>query len=267
MISGGTAITVTDKSDSSWYGVTVNGKSGYMFSEYIKLNSSSSSNTGSSGSTGSNTESRAAKTTADVHLRSGKGTNYSSKGVISTGTAITVTDTSNSSWYGVTVNGKSGYMFSEYIQFTDSGSTSTPTPAPTSAPSESTAAKTTEYVHLRSGKGTNYSSLGVIPSGTSITVTDTSDSTWYGVTVNGKSGYMFSAYIKLNSSSNSSTSTNGTMTTTAYLNLRQGAGTNTSVLLVIPEGGKVTVVEKTNASWYKVTYNGKTGYVSTEYLK
>ena len=267
VISGGTAITVTDKSDSSWYGVTVNGKSGYMFSEYIKLNSSSSSNTGSSGSTGSNTESRAAKTTADVHLRSGKGTNYSSKGVISTGTAITVTDTSNSSWYGVTVNGKSGYMFSEYIQFTDSGSTSTPTPAPTSAPSESTAAKTTEYVHLRSGKGTNYSSLGVIPSGTSITVTDTSDSTWYGVTVNGKSGYMFSAYIKLNSSSNSSTSTNGTMTTTAYLNLRQGAGTNTSVLLVIPEGGKVTVVEKTNASWYKVTYNGKTGYVSTEYLK
>ncbi|MGN0478494.1 MAG: SH3 domain-containing protein [Hominenteromicrobium sp.] len=267
VISGGTAITVTDKSDSSWYGVTVNGKSGYMFSEYIRFDSSTSG--GSDESTGSGTESRAAKTTADVHLRSGKGTNYSSKGVISSGTAITVTDTSDSTWYGVTVNGKSGYMFSAYIQFTESGSsaTPTPTPTPTPAPSESKAAKTTEYVHLRSGKGTNYSSLGIIPSGTAITVTDTSDSTWYGVTVNGKSGYMFSAYIKLDSSSNDSTASDNTMTTTAYLNLRQGAGTNTSVLLVIPEGSKVTVVEKTSASWYKVTYNGKTGYVCADYLK
>ena len=37
------------------------------------------------------------------------------------------------------------------------------------------AAKTTTGVHLRSGKGTNYSSLGVIPGGTAITVTDKSD--------------------------------------------------------------------------------------------
>ena len=57
------------------------------------------------------------------------------------------------------------------------------------------------------------------------------------------------------------------MTTTAYLNLRQGTGTHTPVLLVIPQGGKVTVVEKTNTDWYKVTYNGKTGYVSTDYIR
>ncbi|MDD7645868.1 MAG: SH3 domain-containing protein, partial [Ruminococcus bromii] len=44
---------------------------------------------------------------------------------------------------------------------------------------EETAAKTTEYVHLRSGPGTSYSSKGVLASGTSVTVTDTSNAEWY----------------------------------------------------------------------------------------
>ena len=267
VIPGGTAITVTDKSDSAWYGVTVNGKSGYMFSEYIKLDSSTSGGS-SSGST--STGSDPAVTTADVHLRSGRGTNYSSKGVIGEGTAITVTDTSNSNWYGVTVNGKSGYMFSAYIRLTgsantgnsssDSGSSSS---GNASSGSESIAARTTTYVNLRSGRGTNYSVLDVIPTGTAITVTDRSNSDWYGVTVNGKSGYMFSTYIQTAITA----AVGDTMTTTAYLNLRQGPGTDTAVLLVIPEGGKVTVEEKTSAAWYKVSYIGKTGYVSTDYIQ
>ena len=268
VISGGTAITVTDKSDSSWYGVTVNGKSGYMFSEYIKLSDSADSGSDDVPSTGSD----AAVTTADVHLRSGRGTNYSSKGVIDEGTSITVTDRSDSDWYGVTVNGKSGYMFSAYIKLsggTDSGSSDSGSSGNAdsgASGSESLAAKTTTYVNLRSGRGTNYSSLGVIPTGTSITVTDRSDSDWYGVTVNGKSGYMFSQYIKLTDNSGSAAA-GDTMTTTAYLNLREGAGTDSAVQLVIPEGAKVTVEEKTSDTWYKVSYNGKTGYVSTDYLQ
>ena len=122
---------------------------------------------------------------------------------------------------------------------------------------------TTADVHLRSGRGTNYSSKGVIDEGTAITVTDRSDSDWYGVTVNGQSGYMFSEYIRLTSSA----AVGDTAETTAYLNLREGAGTDTAVLLVIPQGAKVTIEEKTSDAWYKVRYNGKTGYVSTDYIQ
>ena len=46
---------------------------------------------------------------------------------------------------------------------------------------EETSAKTTEYVNLRSGPGTSYSSKGVIASGTTLTVTDTGNSEWYAV--------------------------------------------------------------------------------------
>lgn len=264
VIPNGTAITVTDTSDSGWYGVTVNGKSGYMSSEYIKLSSTDATPTPTP-TPPAQTESRSAKTTADVNLRSGRGTNYSSKGVIDSGTAITVTDTSNSGWYGVTVNGKTGYMSSDYIKFTDdSGSTTPPAETPP-AGNESTSGKTTTYVNLRSGRGTSYSSLGVIPTGTALTITDTSDSAWYGVTVNGKSGYMSSQYI---STASGGTAPSGdTMKTTAYLNLRKGAGTSNAVIMTIPSGASVTVLEKTSSDWYKISYNGSTGYSASQYLK
>ena len=45
---------------------------------------------------------------------------------------------------------------------------------PFAVSAEEVSAKTTEYVNFRTGPGTNYSSKDVIPSGTGITVIDTS---------------------------------------------------------------------------------------------
>lgn len=46
-------------------------------------------------------------------------------------------------------------------------------------------------------------------------------------------------------------------------NLRQGPATGKEVITTMPAGAKVRVVEKTAEGWYKVEYNGKTGYVSS----
>ena len=63
---------------------------------------------------------------------------------------------------------------------------------PLAAYAEEVSAKTTEYVNFRSGPGTNYSSQGIIASGTSITVTDTSNSQWYAVRLSdGSTGYIY----------------------------------------------------------------------------
>ena len=51
------------------------------------------------------------------------------------------------------------------------------------------------------------------------------------------------------------------------VNLRQGPGTNTSILTVMDYGTRVTVVAKTNASWWQIKLsNGTIGYVSTDYI-
>ena len=260
VIASGTSITVTDRSNSEWYAVKLsNGMTGYIFSIYIELESGSSSGGGSSSS-----ESVRARTTAGVNVRSGPGTNYSSKTVIASGTSITVTDRSNSEWYAVKLsNGMTGYIYSIYIRIESESSSGG------SSGTESTPAKTTEYVNVRSGPGTNYTSKTVIASGTSITVTDTSNPEWYAVKLsNGMTGYIYSIYIELQSSSGGGSTSGGVQAkTTAGVNLRRGAGTSFGVIRVVATGTTVTVTEATNAQWYKVKLSdGTEGYIFTEYL-
>ncbi|MFN3402557.1 MAG: SH3 domain-containing protein [Cytophagaceae bacterium] len=50
------------------------------------------------------------------------------------------------------------------------------------------------------------------------------------------------------------------------VNLRDRPNTNSNVVEKIGNGERLKVVEKTNNEWYKVEYNGKTGYVYAEYL-
>ena len=272
IIASGTSITVTDTSNSEWYAVRLsNGSTGYIYAEYISM---------STGGSTSNGEERSAKTTEYVNFRSGPGTNYSSTGVIALGTTVTVTDTSNAQWYAVRLsNGSTGYIFAEYISFTGSNTPSA-TAAPTQAPSNGSeqTAKTTEYVNFRSGPGTNYSSKGVIALGTTVTVTDTSNSEWYAVRLsNGSTGYIFAQYLKLNSSSSATATPAPTQApsgseqsakTTEYVNFRSGPGTNYSSKGVIASGTTVTVTDRSNSQWYAVRLaNGSTGYIFAQYLK
>ncbi len=49
------------------------------------------------------------------------------------------------------------------------------------------------------------------------------------------------------------------------LNIRSGAGTNYGVIDQIPNGVTIDFVES-NGEWSKITYNGKTGWVASEYI-
>ena len=277
VIGSGTGIIVTDTGNSQWYAVRLtNGSTGYIYAEYIRITGDVGTPSAPAEPTPapSNPEAeQTAKTTEYVNFRTGPGTNYSSKGVISLGTTVTVTDTSNSQWYAVRLaNGSTGYIFAQYLKLTGNTSAPTPTPAP-SDPSKEQTAKTTEYVNFRTGPGTNYSSKGVIPSGTAITVTDTSNSQWYAVRLaDGSTGYIFAQYIKITSATAMPAPTeapaDGTVRakTTADVNLRKGAGTNYGVIRVVGNNTAVTVTEATN-TWYKVKLSdGTEGYLYTQYV-
>lgn len=59
----------------------------------------------------------------------------------------------------------------------------------------------------------------------------------------------------------------GSYVTTSNLNLRASMSTSSRKLTLIPKGGKVSLVMKYSNGWSKVTYNGRTGYVSSSYIK
>ncbi len=108
---------------------------------------------------------------------------------------------------------------------------------------------------------------------------------WYNISYDGKIGYVSKSYITLStgssnsgSNNNSNSGSNGgnnigsTMTGTVYnvsstLNVRNGAGTNNSIIDTLRVNEKVTINYETNG-WYNITYgNGKKGFVSKDYIK
>ena len=281
VIALGTTVTVIDTSNSEWYAVRLsNGSTGYIFAQYLKLNSSFSATATPAPTQAPSGSEQSAKTTEYVNFRSGPGTNYSSKGVIASGTTVTVTDRSNSQWYAVRLaNGSTGYIFAQYLKVTGTSS-ATPTQAPSN--DGTVQAKLTADVNLRRGAGTNYGVIKVIGTGTTVTVTDASNSQWYKVKLSdGTEGYLFSEYLKVTSGNIDSAKpsakptptpapSNGTVQakTTSDLNVRKGPGTSYGIIKVIDMNVNVTVTEATNSSWYKVKLSdGTEGYLAAQYLK
>ncbi len=215
-----------------------------------------------------------ATTTDYLNLRDGAGTDKKVILTLSKGVSVTILDNSNAQWAKVqTASGKQGYCSKQYLSglspnsgTTNSGSTAS-----------GTTATTTDALNLRSGAGTTYSILVTMAKGATVTVIDNSNASWTKVqTSDGKQGYCSKQYLKLSGTGSTGTpstptgtnASNTTATTTDYLNLRQGAGTNYKVVVTLSKGVSVTVLDNSNAQWAKVqTTDGKQGYCSKQYLK
>lgn len=124
--------------------------------------------------------------------------------------------------------------------------------------------KTTAKLNMRSGAGSNHKILLTIPNKTQLNVTSSKkvgNTTWYKTTYNKKTGWVSGKYlVKVTSKKN----TTYTYKATAKLNLQSGAGEKYKTLLTIPNKTKITVTSSKkvgNVTWYKTTYNKKTGWV------
>lgn len=128
---------------------------------------------------------------------------------------------------------------------------------------------TTDKVNLRSSASWKGKILVTIPKGKNVTYMSKT-STWYKVEYGSKTGYVPASYIKVTTTKTSTspisviTATN--YQTTAVLNLRSTASISGKVLGYIPKGKIVKATEKSGI-WFKVTYGGKTGWVSSSYVK
>jgi len=179
-------------------------------------------------------------TTASLNLRSGPGTSYSIIRVMPKGATVSVLSVSGS-WAKVIYSGITGYASIAYL-----------------TPVSTTTMYTTANLNMRTGPGTNYSIIRVIPKGAAVTVLSMSGG-WARVSYGGSTGYTSAAYLT------SSVTSNDIRITTEELNLRSGPGTTYSIIAVMPKGSKVTVLS-VSGSWARVSYNGKTGYAHTGYL-
>lgn len=188
-------------------------------------------------------------TTVNLNLRKSASTSSTILLTIPSGKTVTYLGTSGS-WYKISYNGTVGYVSSQYLK------TYKPTTVKTYT--------TTSNLNLRKSASTSSSILTTIPNGKEIIYLSTYGS-WYKVSYNGIIGYVSSDYVKVTETSTQSPESNITYKTTANLNLRTSASTSGSILTTIPSGEVVNYIG-TYGSWFKVTYKGITGYVSSEYV-
>lgn len=159
---------------------------------------------------------------------------------------------------------------------------------------------------LRKGPGSSFRQILTIPYNAHVRVLNKSNPVWYKVQYGDQTGYMASKDIRFQIGSISitakklgDTSQKNSVLATAPptpsseqiaskeetisvasesslyawavadngLNLRRGPGTGYGVIVTIPCGSAITVLDRSNASWYKVQYGSYTGYVSSKYVR
>ena len=106
----GTVVDVLNRSNDSWYQVSWDHGSGYVSSSYLELETAA----GTASVTVGLESTPGYINGMYVCLRSGPGTSYSIIGTYSNGKTLTITGTSGA-WKAVTIDGKEGYVFSQYV--------------------------------------------------------------------------------------------------------------------------------------------------------
>jgi SpoIID/LytB domain protein len=235
-----------------------------------------------------------------LNVRSGPATGYSVVTSLNNGAKVTITGQSADWWRVDLGSGKTGFVSGAFITL-DAGSTTpaaptTPvTPPPTTPATPATPTTPTTpatptaktgtvntpgtYLNVRSGAGTNHSILGSLKHGASVTITGESG-TWYTLSYNGKTAYVSKSFVTVSTSTTTPppatpatpttpaapTTTAGTVNTPGtYLNIRSGAGTTYTVVGSLKHGQAFTITGE-SGSWYTLSYNGKTAYVSKSYV-
>lgn len=130
---------------------------------------------------------------------------------------------------------------------------------------------TTGGVNFRTGPSTAYTSLRLLPLGTAMThVPGQITSGFIPVKVGTQSGWVSAALVSPVKPAPPKPAPAvvkpTTYVTTAALNLRTHASTTGASILVIPKGASVGAILDSRSGWRKVTYSGKTGWVSATYL-
>lgn len=133
------------------------------------------------------------------------------------------------------------------------------------AASLGTGTVTTSALRLRAEPSTSSSILATASSGSQVVVLSDTGSGWYKVDYNTIEGYMYADLLSVSTSADADLGYAFINTGSSGLNLRAGAGTDYQKLASIP-GDSVVPICGINGGWYKVTYNGITGYISSDYV-
>ncbi|PHG32836.1 enterotoxin EntFM [Bacillus toyonensis] len=210
--------------------------------------------------------------TADVlNVRSGAGTGHNVISKVKQGQVLQVIGQENG-WFKVSVNGQTGYVSGDFV--TTGGNKGT-----TVQQGTGTYTVNVSSLNVRTGPSTSHTVLGSVNKGKTVQVVGEVQD-WFKINFNGGTGYVSKDFVTKGGSAVSNetqkpTTNNNTTTVqtggsyvvnTGALKVRTGPATYNAVIGGVTNG-KVLNVTGAENGWYKINHNGRTGYVSADYVK
>jgi uncharacterized protein YraI len=203
-------------------------------------------------------------TTSALNLRSQPSLSSSVLLVIPSGAAVGDQEEEQNGFSKISYSGSIGWAKSEYLTGGDGGSSDSGNPNNAAYRGQAT---TTSAVNLRSGAGTNYGIKMQLPTGAVVEVYDDYAYYFWLVKYNGQFGWVHADFLLMDYDMGSDIPAyTGIGLTTTTVNLRSGAGTNYSVLAVVPANAQIELYEGPAGSWGRVRYNGQFGYIHSDYI-
>ncbi len=280
-IPNGASVYVMEKG-TNWTRVRYNNQIGYAQTSYLAFATATS--TAKPVSVQQKAYVNLADTSETLNLRMGPYITAPILALLRHGVEMTVKE-KDTEWSKVTAMGMDGYVMNRYISFanTDGGSSVLPTQAPqyTSPPvQQATHAVVTlssGNLNLRVQPNATAEVINRIPNGATVQITQVGDH-WDEVKYLGATGYVMNRYLLVargnaNSAQSAPSATSQPNDAKAWIvtrdgdrvNLRQSASSTGTILTKVAYGEEVAILE-TGSVWSLVKYQGKIGYIATDYL-
>lgn len=140
----------------------------------------------------------------------------------------------------------------------------------------------TTKVNVRASDSENADRIGQVEEGAKLTRYEVRNNGWSRIDYNGQEGYIKSEYLKAEAAEQpaaqepaateqpaeqtSTQTTTGKVTAKESVRVRASASTSGDVLGMAYEGESYDLIMEQADGWCKISYNGKTGYVKTEFV-
>ena len=256
-IPNGTVITILEDRDDGWLYINYETKLGYVIDDYVIFDGVQEDETGDSLAEEDDTDSTVVTGTVTLQdsasrlrIRSQANTTSSVLGYVPNGAKIQILDTLSTGWLKMEYGGISGYVYSDYVAVSSSG-TATGTIVDCS------------YLSVRSGSNTSYTIIGVVKAGTKHELLGENDG-WYKIDFEGKEGWISGKYVSVENADFIDLSKQG-ITTATSLRVRIGPGLTYEQIGSLAYKSDVTIVGEENG-FYKIEYDNGYAYISKAYV-
>lgn len=274
-----------------WYEISYNGLKGFVYGDYVKeLSQTTTPTIIKSG--------KVYNVSSSLRVRSGSSINSSIIGYLTNNSAVSIVDTTGE-WYRIKFGSSYGYVHKDYILVDGSSNNSNNSPDNennnTSGDIVIKNKKGIVYnignssLRVRKGPSTNADIVGSVYEGNTVEVIGESGS-FYKINYKNTTAYVHKNYIKLVENNNSSNDNSGTSNSdknesdsedkvqesmdkkgqviniTSNLRVRKKPSTDGMVLGYLLNNQYVDIIGK-EGDWYKIIFNGSVGYVSGSYIK